>query len=53
VYSFGSNEFGELGSSYIENNTYIPIEINFKNDEKIIKIFGKCTSKSSFFLGSN
>jgi alpha-tubulin suppressor-like RCC1 family protein len=53
VYSFGSNKLGELGDDSVKNITYIPIKIKFLNNETIIKIFGKCTSKSSFFLGSN
>jgi alpha-tubulin suppressor-like RCC1 family protein len=51
VYSFGRNEFGELGigSSTVQ---MLPQKITFKNNEKISKIFSNVSSDGCFFYSS-
>jgi alpha-tubulin suppressor-like RCC1 family protein len=51
VYSFGYNEFGELGIGSNENKNS-PQKINFENNEKIIKIFTSCCCVGAFFYSS-
>jgi alpha-tubulin suppressor-like RCC1 family protein len=51
VYSFGCNEFGELGINSKENKNS-PQKIHFQNNEKIIKIFTGCGSFGVFFYSS-
>jgi alpha-tubulin suppressor-like RCC1 family protein len=47
VYSFGSNEFGNVGTGKSAQNENLPQKIHFEN--KIIKIFGGCNCEGAFF----